>query len=151
MLQHNYSGLFGSEQLNKLAESYNDLPFDLKSIMEIHRKNIQAFSEVQQKTMQGLQALAQRQSQMVSEMLQDNSSLAKALIGEGSPEDKIAGNAKLFKRVYEKTVTNLQELSDLINKSNNDASEVINQRVTATMNEIQQSVQSAKSRKAQKA
>ena len=63
------------------------------------------------------------------------------MLNEGTPEEKIAKNAKMFKTIYERTVESMSELSEMINKSNQEASTIINKRVAATMNEIQSSLE----------
>jgi phasin family protein len=98
--------------------------------------------------MENLQSIAARQTEIMSQIVEDNSSLAKEIMNEGTPEEKIAKNAKMFKSIYERTVGNMNELSEMINKSNQEASAIINKRVTATMSEIQSSLEKTQSKKA---
>lgn len=143
-----FSDFFSQNDFAKLFENYQASPFDLKELMETQRKNMQAITEAQQCAMDGLQAVAQRQAEILSQMMEDNSRIAKEMMGEGTPEAKISKNAELFKTVYERTVRNMQELSEIINKSNIEASKVINKRVSATMNEIQSSLEKTQQKKA---
>jgi phasin family protein len=136
-----FADFFSPNDFSKIFENYQAVPFDMKSLMESQRKNVQAITEAQQLALGGLQAIAQRQSEIMSQIVEDNSSIAKELMAEGTPEEKIAKNAKLFKNYYERTVKNMQELSEMINKSNSEATSVINKRVAATMNEIQSSLE----------
>jgi phasin family protein len=138
-----FADFFSQNDFAKLFENYKNPAFDMKSFMETQRKNIQAVSQAQQLTFQNFQAIAQRQGELVSQILEDNSALAKELISEGTPEEKISKNAEIFKEVYERSVSNMKELSEMINKSNQEASTVINKRVSATMNEIQASLEKA--------
>jgi phasin family protein len=141
MTQKNpFTDFFAQNDFTKMFENYQGIPFDMKSFLETQRKNIQALTEAQQLTMEGFQAIAQRQSELLSQLVEDNSSIAKQMISEGTPEEKIAKNAKLFKSVYERTISNMKELSEIVSKSSEEASDVINKRVTATMNEIQSSL-----------
>jgi phasin family protein len=148
MAQKNpFADFFSQNDFAKLFENYQSAPFDLKALLETQRKNVQAISEANQIAMGNLQTIAQRQTEILSQIVEDNSSLAKELMTEGTPEEKIAKNAKLFKNIYERTVGNMQELSEMINKSNQEASKIINKRVTATMNEIQSSLEKTPSKK----
>ncbi len=99
---------------------------------------------------QSMQAIAQRQGELISQMVEDNSSLAREIMSEGTPEEKIAKNAEIFKSVYERAVSNLKELSELINKTSQEATTVINKRVSASMNEIQDSLERAQEKAQQK-
>ncbi len=148
MAQKNpFADFFAQNDFSKLLESYQGVPFDLKALLETQRRNIQAISEANQISVGHLQTIAHRQAEILSQIVEDNSSLAKELMTEGTPEEKIAKNAKLFKGIYERTVGNMKELSDMINKSNQEASAIINKRVAATMNEIQSSLEKAPSGK----
>lgn len=141
MTQKNPFDFFAQSDFGKLFENYQASPFDLKSLLETQRKNVQAISEANQLAMNNLQTIAQRQAEILSQIVDDNSAIAKQMMTEGTPEEKIAKNAKMFKSIYERTVGNMKELSEMINKSNQEASAIINKRVTASMNEIQSSLE----------
>ncbi|GJL85365.1 MAG: hypothetical protein DHS20C02_11400 [Micavibrio sp.] len=135
-----FSEFFSQNDFTKAFEQYQNLPFDMTSLMDTQRKNMQALSKAQQLTMEGFQAIAQRQAAIMSQIVEDNSIIAKEFMGEGTPEEKFSKNAELFKAIYERTITNLQELSEMASKSNNEASKIINKRVSASMTEIKGSV-----------
>ncbi|MFN3701347.1 MAG: phasin family protein [Alphaproteobacteria bacterium] len=136
-----FTQFFSQNDFTKAFEQYQTLPFDLKEIMESHRKNMQAFSEAQQLAMESMQAVAQRQTEIMAQMIQDNSALAKEMMSEGSPEQKLAKNADLLKKFYEKNSTNFQELGDMISKSNIAAGKVLNKRVSASMGELKTAIE----------
>jgi len=119
---------------------------DMKSLMETHRKNFQALTEAQQRTMLNMQAVAQKQTEIFSQFMEDNSAMAKEIMSEKTPEQKVAKQADIFKKVYERCVLSGQEINELLNKSNKEAGEIINKRVSATLNEIKDTVE--KSQKA---
>ena len=139
-----FTDFFAKNDFSKLFEGYNAAPLaaplDVKALLETQRKNLQALSEVQQTALEGIQAVAKRQTELLSKFVEDNSSIAKQALSEGSPEEKIAQNADLFKATYERNVDNLQELSELINKSNQQATGILNKRVTASVNELKSAV-----------
>ncbi len=137
---NNFTDFFAQNDFSKLFEGYNAAPVDMKAFLETQRKNLQALSEVQQTAMEGLQAVAQRQTELLSKFVEDNSSIAKQALSEGTPEEKIAQNAEIFKTTYERNVDSLQELSELINKSNQQATGILNKRVTASVNELKSAV-----------
>ncbi|MGB4056739.1 MAG: TIGR01841 family phasin [Alphaproteobacteria bacterium] len=149
MAQKNpFADFFAQSDFSKIFENYQSNPFDLKALLETQRKNIQALTEANKIAVGNLQAIAQRQTEILSQIVEDNSSLAKEMMTEGTPEEKIAKNAKLFKNVYERTVGSMKELSEIINKSNEEASTIINKRVAATMNEIQSSLEKSQKKAA---
>ncbi|HBR69575.1 MAG TPA: hypothetical protein DEA55_09395 [Rhodospirillaceae bacterium] len=142
-----FTEFFSKNDFAKAFEQYQNLPFDMNSLLETQRKNIQALTEAQQHAMEGIQAIAQRQAQIVSQIVQDNSAIAKELMGEGTPEEKFSKNADMFKRIYERTIANLEELSEMVSKANNETGKIISKRVSASMNEIKGSVAEKKQQK----
>jgi phasin family protein len=144
--KNHFTDFFAQNDFTKLFENYQG-PFDVKKLLDTQRKNLQALTEANQLSMGNLQAIATRQAEILSQIVEDNSSIAREMLTEGTPEEKIAKNAKIFKSIYERTVESMSELSEMINKSNQEASTIINKRVAATMNEIQSSLEKSQSEK----
>lgn len=153
MAQNNnpFADFFSQNDFTKLFDNYKTSSFDLKIFLETQRKNVQAVTEAQQMAFASLQTIAQRQGEILSQMVEDNSTLAREILTEGSPEEKISKNAEMFKSVYERSVKNLKELSDMIAESNEEAAKLINKRVSATMNEIRDSLEKAQEKTVAKA
>lgn len=143
-----FNEFFSQNDFSKFFENYQAIPFDVQSFMETQRKNVQALSDAQQIAMDNMQKLAQRQSAVLSQMVEDNARLAKEMMSEGTPEEKIAKNADLIKGVYEKSIKNMSEISELLNKSNKEANDVINKRVKATLNEVKTAMEKPKQKAA---
>lgn len=143
MTQFDYTKFFGNSFNDVFANvpSVKSMPFDADSIMELQRKNFEAFTEAQQLAFEGVQAAAQRQTELLSKIVEDNSVIAQEILGEGSPEQKVAKQTDLVKSVYERSVSNYKEISDLISKSNLKAADVINKRVTASLSEIKTAIE----------
>lgn len=149
MTQNNpFTDFFAQNDFSKMLENYQAMPFDMKSFLETQRKNAQALTEAQKMAFEGLQTVIQRQAEILSQMVEDNSNLAKDLMAEGSPEQKMTKNAEMFKTVYERTVQSMKEMADIMNKSGEDASNIINKRVSASMNEIKSSLEKTAKKKA---
>ena len=110
--------------------------FDLKTLMETQRKNMQAMTEVMQLGMESIQQAASRQAELVGRMVQDNSSYASTIMTEGTPEQKVQRQAELVRKSYEATVAGAREVSDIISKSGEEAAEIINRRVSASLSEF---------------
>jgi len=136
-----FSQFFSQNDFSKAFQQYQAIPFEMKDLMETQRKNLQAFTEAQQLAMESMQAVAQRQTEIVSQIIEDNSNIAKELMGEGSPEQKLAKNAELFKKLYEKATGNMQELSDMISKSGAETGKLLNKRVSASIGEIKSALE----------
>jgi phasin family protein len=53
-----------------------------------------------------------------------------------NPADLVAKQAELVRHAFEKGVTTMREMADIVSKSNRDAADTINARITATLEEI---------------
>lgn len=137
MAQNDFSNYFSPD----LAKNFSGFPFDIQSILETQRKNFQALTEAQTCTIERLQAIAKRQSELLSEMMESNSAIAQELLAEGSPEQKVAKQTDIMKKVYEKTVVNMKEIGDMISASGQQASDILNKRVTASLTEIKSAME----------
>lgn len=131
-----FAQLFSQNDFFKTLQNYQSSSFDMKTLMELQRKNLQALTEAQQVTVENLQVIAQKQGEILTQMMSENSTIAKELMSEGTPEEKAAKNADLAKKLYEKSVKNMRDISDILNKSNIAASEIINKRFSDNMSEI---------------
>lgn len=143
-----FSQFFPQNDFTKVFEQYQTLPFDLKEVMESHHKNMQAFTEAHQLAMESMQAVAQRQTEILSQMIEDNSNIAKEMMSEGTPEKKLAKNTEMFKKFYEKTANNVQELSDMISKSSAETGKLLNKRVSASMGEFKSALEKSQKKAA---
>ncbi len=110
--------------------------FDLKLLMETQRKNFQAMTDAMQLGMEGVQQAMSRQAELLGRMVQDNSTIATSLMSEGTPEQKVQRQADMMRKSYETTIRNAREVSDIIAKSGEEAAEIINRRVSATLTEF---------------
>lgn len=141
---------FGKDFTSLLGNPAN-AQVDVKTLMDTHRKNTQAFSEAMKVTGEGMQAYAQRCAELMSQFVEDQSTLAKEMMSEGSPEEKISKQTDLIKKNYDKSVGNVQELADLLSKSNQEATDLINKRIAASLNEFKSALANGESTAQKKA
>lgn len=146
--QPSFADLFPQGDFSKLFENFNAMPFDLQSLLETQRKNIQAMSEAQQIAIERFQAIAQRQTEMMSQIAEENAKITSQIMSEGTPEEKIAKQADLFKGLYERSVKNMNDLAEMVSNTNQEASKIINKRVSASITEIKSSLEKPAQKKA---
>lgn len=135
-----FANLLQQPEFSNFFESFKIAPFDIQSLMETQRKNIQAITEAQQIAIENFQAITQRQTEMLSQIVEENSKIATQIMGEGTPEEKIAKQADLFKGLYERSVKNINDLAEMVSNGNQEASKIINKRVSASITEIKSSL-----------
>lgn len=138
--KNSFNAFFPQNDFSELFKGYDSSPVDMKSFLETQRKNLQAMNEAQQVAFEGLQQLAQRQTELFSQFIEDNSSIAKQALSEGTPEEKIAQNADIFKSTYERSIDGLQELSEIVTEKNKQTTGILNKRVSASVNELKSAI-----------
>jgi phasin family protein len=140
MQQKNSTGSFFDDMQSSIKQIMDTAPtgnaFDIRTVMEAQRKNIQALTEANQCVMNGWQVMAKRQAEMVSQFVQDNSGLAAQSFAPTDPQDAIAKQAELLKTACARTMENAREIAEIARKCTVDTADVINRRMTAGMSEI---------------
>jgi len=134
-----------ADQFTKMAGAYKVPQFDVDSIMNAQRKNIDAMTAANKAAVEGVQALAARQNEIFQETLAGATEAVSQLTTVAGPEDAAAKQAELLKVSFEKALGNMKELAELAAKSNADASEVINARISESFDEVKK--QAAKTKK----
>lgn len=105
---------------------------DFASLLEREKKNIEALTKANMTAFEGWQALVQKQT----EIFQDT--MARAIATARSPN--AAGiQAEIAKDGFEKALDHMHELAHIIVKSQNDAFDIVRQRIQENMEEMRNS------------
>jgi phasin family protein len=87
--------------------------------------------------MEGAQAVARRNLEIMQQSMAEMAQSVQGMVAlDGNPAQKAQQQAEAMKTAYERAVTNMKELSDLIQKSNGEAMEVLNRRFAEAMEEV---------------
>ena len=127
----------------KFADQFKLPAVDTSAVLDAQRKNIEAFSVANRLAFEGFQAIAQRQAEIVRKSFEDAAGVVTEMTTAGKPEDALAKQADLVKQGYEQAIANGRELLEMGAKSNGEAVEVINKRVTESLDEVQKAVKVA--------
>ena len=109
---------------------------DMDALAAAQRRNIEALSTANRVALEGAQAVARRHMEIMQSSVAEMTEAMKAFSSAEAPQDKAAKQAALAKSTYEKAVANLQEIADLIQKSNSEALSVLNKRFAEAMDEV---------------
>ncbi|MEM7226706.1 MAG: phasin family protein [Pseudomonadota bacterium] len=120
----------------QFADQFKLPAVDTTAVIDAQRKNIEAFSAANKVAFEGFQAVAQRQAEIVRKSFEDAASAVNELTTAGKPEVAFAKQAELVKQGYAQAVANGRELLEMSAKSNGEAVEVINKRVTEGLDEL---------------
>ncbi|MBX5454116.1 MAG: TIGR01841 family phasin [Acidobacteriia bacterium] len=109
---------------------------DMEALLATYRRNIETFSAANKIALEGAQAVAKRHMEILQQMVAELTETIKALSEAEAPSAKAAKQAELLKRAYERAVANSKELSELIQKANQEALALLNRRFMEAMDEI---------------
>jgi len=109
---------------------------DMESFVAANRRNMEALTAANRVAMEGAQAIARRNMEIMQQSIAELTEAMKSLAAAEGPQAKAARQAEMLKQAYERAVSNMQELRDLIQQSNADALALINRRFAEAMDEV---------------
>lgn len=113
---------------------------DVDAILASQRKNIEAVTTANQLAIEGLQAVLRRQAEIVRASVEEAGSYVNQVVAAGTPEEKAAKQAELVKVAFEKALSNVKELAELVAKSNTEAADVLSKRVSESLDEVKAAI-----------
>ena len=135
---------FFETDITKMVADFKVPGLDFEAVMSSQRRNVEALTKANQLAFEGLQAVARRQSEIARQLVDETNAVVKELMSQGSPEEKVAKQADVMRVQFEKNLANLRELSNLMSKSNDEASAVLSKRFSEGLVELKSQVQKAK-------
>ncbi len=109
---------------------------DMEALAAAQRRNLEALSAANKVALEGAQAVARRHMEIMQQSMAEMTEAMKGLGSQEAPQAKAARQADLMKVTYEKAVSNMKELADLIQKSNSEALSLLNHRFAEAMDEV---------------
>jgi phasin family protein len=116
---------------------------DMQQLMAAQRRNMEALSAANRVALEGAQAVARRHMEIMQQAMSELSETMTAGAGAEGPQAKAAKQAELLKKAYERAVAHMQELSDLIQRSNAEAVGVLHKRFSEAMDEVRTLIEQA--------
>ena len=108
---------------------------DVESLVSAQRRNIEALTQANHLAVEGVQAVARRQAEILRNGFEEASSLMRDMIAS-SPQDRVAKQTEAAKRAIEKSISNAREIAEMVAKVNSEAFDVINKRMTESLDEV---------------
>jgi phasin family protein len=127
---------FFDMDVTKVMADFRVPGVDVEAVVAAQRKNIEALTQANQLAVEGAQAVARRQVEIARQAMEEFSAMVRDMAQPGSPEDHIAKHAEFSKAAIEKGISNARELSEMVTKANTEAFNVLNKRVTETLDEV---------------
>jgi phasin family protein len=116
---------------------FTKLPgFDVTTVLNIQRRNVEALSAANQTIAQGLQTVVQRQGEITRQSVKQFRDLLSVKPSSTSVEEMLVKQIDVAKTSYEKNVADARELGDLIAKVGSETIDILSRRVVASLDEV---------------
>ncbi|MEW6630556.1 MAG: TIGR01841 family phasin [Pseudomonadota bacterium] len=109
---------------------------DVQSILDHHRKNLEALEKSARAGAAGASSVLARQHEMVQEAMGEITRMAQNYQAPGNPQDLMAKQADFARKSFETTLKNASEVADLVRKSSTESVEILRDRIKDAMAEI---------------
>jgi len=109
---------------------------DMEALLAANRRNLETLTAANRVALDGAQAVARRHMEIMQSTMAELAEGMQALASADAPQAKAAKQAELLKQAYQRAVTHMQELGDLIQQSNAEATALINRRFAEAMDEV---------------
>jgi len=120
--------------MTKMFGQFKAPGFDIEAMMAAQRKNLEVAAAANQKAFEGITALATRQAEMMREGAETAMKVASEFAA-AAPEERATKQADYMKSAYTTAVANGRETYDMASKLADETFAMVNDRVTATMDE----------------
>jgi phasin family protein len=118
---------------------------DMDAMLGTYRRNLEALSAANRVALEGAQQVARRNMEIMQQTMGEMTEAMRSLTASESPQDRAGKQADMMKTAYERAVSHMKELADLIQRSNGEALDVLNQRFTEAMDEARTMVEKSRS------
>jgi phasin family protein len=116
---------------------FTKLPgFDVTTVLDIQRRNVEALTAANQTLAQGLQTVVRRQGEIARQSVKQVQDLLSIKPFNTSVEETLVKRIDVAKTSFEKTVADARELGDLVAKVGSEAVDILSRRVVASLDEV---------------
>ncbi len=111
---------------------------------ESFQRNLDAMNQASQAIATGMQAYAEKQAAMLQASMERAQEAFKEASDSGDPSTQATQQLERAKAAYEKAVQDMNEISQIMAKTNAEALDAIEQRISDSFDEIQKLLSSQK-------
>ncbi len=109
---------------------------DMEALMSAHRRNLETLSAANRVALEGAQAVARRNMEIMQQTMSELTEGMRQFSSGEPPQARAVRQADMLKGAYERAVANMQEIGDLIQRSNGEALELLNKRFVEAVDEV---------------
>ena len=109
---------------------------DMEGLMAAHRRNLETLSAANRVALEGAQAVARRNMEIMQQTMSELTEGMRQFSPTEPPQVRAVRQADMLKGAYERAVANMQEIGDLIQRSNGEALDLLNKRFVEAVDEV---------------
>lgn len=117
---------------------------DVETILEHHRKNLEALEKSAKAAASGTSSLMSKQREVLQEALREATEMAQSFREPGNPQDLLARQADFARKSLETAVRNAGEVAELVKKSGTESVDILRARIKDAMAEIREGYETKK-------
>ncbi len=130
----------GTNAMSEFSKMFSEMKMpaipDMEALMSAHRRNLETLSAANRVALEGAQAVARRNMEIMQQTMSELTEGMRQFGSTEAPQARAARQADMMKAAYERAVGNMQEIGDLIQKSNGEALGLLNKRFTEAVDEV---------------
>ncbi|WP_254070288.1 phasin family protein [Acidisphaera sp. L21] len=130
----------GTNAMNEFTRMFAEMKvppmLDMEALLAAHRRNLETLSAANRLALEGAQAVARRNMEIMQQTMAELTEGMRSFTAGEPPQSRAIRQADMLKSAYERAVANMQEISDLIQRSNGEALELLNKRFTEAVDEV---------------
>jgi phasin family protein len=109
---------------------------DMTQLLNAGRKNAEAVTAAGQTLADSAQTITRRQAELARTQVEKVLKTTKEMLVNGSPEINTTKQVEFAKTLFETSLNNIREVSELVTKSGFEAFDVLNRRASQTIEEF---------------
>ena len=130
----------GSSAMNDFTRMFAEMKvppmLDMEALMSAHRRNLETLSAANRVALEGAQAVARRNMEIMQQTMSELTEGMRSFAAGEPPQARATRQADMLKLAYERAVKNMQEIGELIQKSNGEALGLLNNRFAEAVDEV---------------
>jgi phasin family protein len=114
---------------------------EVTALVETQKRNLAALAAANKLIFEGAQAITQRQVEVIRRQVTDATEAARVLATTVNPQERTLRQTEMLKTAYEKSVSDLKEVEDLLRKSSTEALDLVHSRFLEAVDEVKAAVE----------
>lgn len=118
--------------------------FDPSAMAATQQKNLDAIAAANKRALEGYQTLIKRQAEIFQETMQEFAKVMQQSAMSGTAQGGLTKQSELLHQSVEKCLANIRELTEIASRTNTEAFETINRRLSENLEELKKGFEKAK-------